>query len=123
MEYVRTIDFSALNMSAPNERWKQTLLDHTSGSTTCTIQCFKTPVGGGSPAGMHIHDVDQVFYILSGTMSIEIERKTYECPPGSLIFFPAGIQHRNWNAGTEPTVHLAFNPPMPDPTVPFGKSV
>jgi ethanolamine utilization protein EutQ (cupin superfamily) len=39
---------------------------------------------------MHVHAVDQIFYILSGTMSIEVEGKRYDCPPGSLIIFPAG---------------------------------
>ena len=72
---------------------------------------------------MHTHAVDQVFYILSGSMSIEIEGTQYECGPGSLIIFPAGVPHRNWNGGSEPTVHLAFNTPLPDPNVPFVKTV
>ena len=75
------------------------------------------------PPGMHTHTVDQIFYILSGTMSIEIEGKQYDCTPGSLIVFPAGIRHRNWNGGNGPTIHLAFNTPLPDPNVPFAKSV
>ena len=123
MEFVRRVDFAAIEKSGPDERVTQMLFDHTSGAKTCTIFCMKTPVGGGSPKGLHVHDVDQVFYILSGTMSIEIEGKQYDCPPGSLIIFPAGLRHRNWNRGSEPTVHLAFNTPMPDPNVPFAKPV
>jgi mannose-6-phosphate isomerase-like protein (cupin superfamily) len=123
MEYVRKVDFAAIAKSGANERVTQNLFDHTSGAKTCTINCIKTPAGGGSPAGMHVHAVDQIFYILSGTMSIEIEGKKYDCSPGSLIIFPAGVRHRNWNGGSEPTVHLAFNTPMPDPNVPFAKSV
>jgi mannose-6-phosphate isomerase-like protein (cupin superfamily) len=123
MEYVRTVDFAAIDASGPDERLTQALLDHSSGAQTCTINCIKTPPGGGSPAGMHTHDVDQIFYILSGTMSIEIEGKQHDCPPGSLIVFPAGVPHRNWNGGTEPTLHLAFNTPLPDPNVPFAKPV
>ena len=121
MEYVRKVDFAALEQA--NDRFTQRLLDHENGAQTCTINCIKTPAGGGSPAGMHVHDVDQIFYMLSGTMSIEIEGKQYDCGPGSLIIFPAGVPHRNWNGGTEPTVHLAFNTPQPDPNVPFARSV
>ena len=69
---------------------------------------------------MHTHVVDQIFYILSGTMSLEIEGTAYEAGPGTLVFFPAGVPHRNWNGGAEPTVHLAINVPMPDPKVPFA---
>jgi quercetin dioxygenase-like cupin family protein len=123
MEYVRKVDFAAIDTSGVNERLTQALLDQASGATTCTINCIKTPPGGGSPAGRHVHDVDQIFYILRGTMGIEIEGQQYDCPPGSLIVFPAGVPHRNWNGGREPTVHLAFNTPLPDPTVPFARSV
>jgi mannose-6-phosphate isomerase-like protein (cupin superfamily) len=123
MEYVRTVDFAAIDKSGADERVTQIMLDHTSGAKTCSINCIKTPAGGGSPAGMHIHAVDQIFYILSGTMSIEIEGKQYDCSPGSLIVFPAGIRHRNWNGSSGPIVHLAFNTPLPDPKVPFAESV
>ena len=123
MEYVRKVDFAAIDRSGADERLTQALLDRASGATTCTINCIKTPPGGGSPAGRHVHDVDQIFYILRGTMSVEIEGRQSDCPPGSLIVFPAGVPHRNWNGGSEPTVHLAFNTPFPDPTVPFARSV
>ena len=123
MEYVRKVDFEAFANAGPDERKSQALIDHGTGVSTCTINYIQTPVGGGSPAGMHVHDVDQIFYVLSGTMSIEIEGQEHDCPPGSLIVFPKGVPHRNWNAGTEPTVHLAFNTPMPDPNVPFARSV
>ena len=123
MEYVHTVDFAAIDKSGADERVTQILFDHTSGAKTCSINCIKTPAGGGSPAGMHVHAVDQIFYILSGTMSIEIEGKQHDCSPGSLIVFPAGVRHRNWNGSRKPTVHLAFNTPLPDPNVPFAESV
>ncbi len=123
MEYVRKVDFAAIDASGPDERVTQRLFDHTSGAKNCTVNCFKTPVGGGSPAGMHTHAVDQIFYVLKGTMSIEVEGKQYDCGPGSLIVFPAGVPHRNWNNGSAPTVHLAFNTPLPDPDAPFMQSV
>ena len=123
MEYLRRVDQSAMAAAAPNDRFSQWLLDHTSGSKNCSINYIKTPAGGGSPAGVHTHAVDQIFYILSGTMNLEIEGVEYQAPPGTLVIFPAGVPHRNWNGGSEPTVHLAFNVPMPDPNVPFARPV
>ena len=123
MEYIRKVDFAAMAGSGADERVMQILFDHGSGAKTCSVFCIKTPAGGGSPAGMHVHAVDQIFYILSGTMSMEMEGKQYNCSSGSLIIFPAGVPHRNWNDGSEPTVHLAFNTPLPDPNVPFAKTV
>ncbi len=123
MEFVRRVDFAAIEKSGPDERLTQILLDHTSGAKTCSIACIKTPPGGGSPEGLHVHDVDQILYVLSGTMRFEIEGKQYDCPPGSLVITPAGMPHRNWNGGSEPTVHLFFHTPMPDPNVPFANPV
>ena len=84
MEYLRKVDFARL--TAVDERVTQALLDHDSGATTCSVNCIKTPPGDGSPAGMHTHVVDQLFYILDGTMSLEIEGHAYTAGPGlSLI--------------------------------------
>ena len=119
MDYIRRIDFDAIEKSGPAERIVQTLLDRSSGAKNCMIQVIKTPPGGGSPAGLHVHKVDQIFYILEGTMDIEIEGKRHEVGAGSMIFFPAGVPHQNWNGSNEPTLHMAFNTPMPDPNQPF----
>src|ERR1700704_5222348 len=123
MDYLRHVDQTALDSSPPGVRFSEWLLDQESGAQHCSINYIRTPAGSGSPAGMHTHVVDQIFYILSGTMSLEIEDKAYEAGPGTLVFFPTGVPHRNWNGGTEPTVHLAFNVPMPDPNVPFARPV
>jgi quercetin dioxygenase-like cupin family protein len=119
VEYVRRVSDSG----GAQERFTQALLDYASGGTHCAINYIRTPAGAGSPAGLHTHDVDQIFYILSGTMSVEVSGKEYDCPPGTLVVFPKGVPHRNWNAGSEPTVHLAINAPTPDPHVPFAKPV
>jgi mannose-6-phosphate isomerase-like protein (cupin superfamily) len=119
--YLRKVDFSALSAVPPDQRFTERLLDHSSGARTCTVSYIKTPPRGGSPEGMHIHDVDQVFYVLSGTMSLEIAGERFEAGPGTLVIFPAGVPHRNWNGGTEPTVHLSFNAPLPDPNKPFAR--
>jgi hypothetical protein len=37
------------------------------------------------------------------------------------VVFPRGVPHRNWNGGSEPTVHLAFNVPLPEEGVPFAQ--
>ena len=122
MEYLRTIDQAAM-AAAGETRFSQWLLDHDSGGRHCSINYIRTPAGGGSPAGMHTHVVDQIFYILSGTMNLEIEGQQYEAGPGTLVVFPAGVPHRNWNGGSEATVHLAVNAPLPDPNVPFAVTV
>jgi len=121
LEYLRKVDFAQL--AAADNRVSQPLLDLDSGATSCSVNCIKTPPGDGSPAGMHTHTVDQLFYILSGTMDLEIAGQSYVAGPGTLVVFPAGVPHRNWNGGQEATIHLAFNSPLPDPNEPFARPV
>lgn len=119
MEYVRKVDLKELNDTS--QRWSQALLDGTLDS--CSVTIIKTPAGGGSPAGLHTHTVDQIFYVLSGTMNVEIEGTAYVAEPGTLVVFPAQVPHRNWNAGSEPTVHLAIAAPRAPSDVPFATPV
>lgn len=119
MEYLHRVDPSALASSA--RRLNQSLIDESLGIEGCAVNCVTTPPGDGSPAGLHTHVVDQVFYILHGTMNLEIAGTEYQAGPGTLVTFPAGVPHRNWNAGTEATVHLAINAPKPDPREPFAR--
>jgi mannose-6-phosphate isomerase-like protein (cupin superfamily) len=121
VEYLRTVDFA--HLSAVDDRVVQRLLDHDSGATSCSVNCVKTPPGDGSPAGMHTHAVDQLFYILSGTMNLEIADRSYTAGPGTLVVFPAGVPHRSWNGGREATIHLAFNSPLPAQDEPFARPV
>jgi quercetin dioxygenase-like cupin family protein len=121
--HVRPVDAATLDATAADARFSQVLLGHDSGARNCTISFVRTPPGGGSPEGLHTHEVDQVFYVIEGSMSIEVAGATHEVPPGNLIVFPAGVPHRNWNGGSEPTVHIAFNTPLPDPGKPFATRV
>ncbi|MSQ37411.1 MAG: cupin domain-containing protein [Chloroflexi bacterium] len=118
MRHVRRVD-SAL-FGDPLTRATQRLLDAATGARTVSISYIQTPAGGGSPEGLHVHLVDQIFYVLRGTMSIEVAGEVSEVGPGALVVFPAGVAHRNWNAGREPTVHLNIVSPLADPDLPFA---
>jgi mannose-6-phosphate isomerase-like protein (cupin superfamily) len=120
MEYLRKVDIGAL----PNDqRLNETLIGRESGVRGASVALVVTPPGEGSPAGLHTHEFDQIFFILSGTMTVIIDGSQHEPDAGTLVTFPAGVPHRNWNAGTVPTVHLAINAPFPDPDAPFAHPV
>lgn len=113
-DFVRYVDFKGLADQAP-ARATQFLLDHPNGAKTgaCIVRCMNVPPGEGSPAGMHIHHFEQVYFILSGTMDLDIDGKQMQAGPNSLVWIPAEVPHRNWNGGTEPVVHLALLTPAP----------
>ena len=111
-QYIRPVDQDKFDSLAPDERFAQRLYDEDNGAKNCTVRYIRTPAGGGSPEGMHTHVVDQIFYLLSGTMYVEINGRKFTVQPNSVVVFPAGVPHRNWN--DEETYHLAiFAPPPP----------
>lgn len=119
MAIIRAVDPDA---TASGQRI-QTLLDQEDGPDQLSLLHIETPPGGGSSAGLHTHPVDQIFYVLGGTMTVEVDGDVTEAGPGTLVVFPANTPHRNWNAGPVPTVHLAINTPPPDPDAPFANPV
>jgi mannose-6-phosphate isomerase-like protein (cupin superfamily) len=116
----RSVDDEARVARGLERRYEQNLIDATNGGMDTMVRYVATPPGEGSPAGLHIHEFDQLFYIVAGTMSIEIEDDRFDAGPGSLVVFRQGVPHRNWNAGDVETIHLAINTPMPDPDKPLA---
>jgi quercetin dioxygenase-like cupin family protein len=121
--YLRSFDRAKFEATPLTERVSSRLIDRDSGATSCQISYIRTPPGGGSPRGLHTHDVDQHIFVVSGTMSFKVGDEVFEAGPGSLVYYPAGTPHENWNAGTEPTVHLSINSPLPQAGESFEKPV
>ena len=67
----------------------------------------------GPPTSWHIHDFAQLFWVLEGTLAIEIAGERYDVTPGHLVVLHAGIPHRNWNEAGPAERHLAFLIPAP----------
>jgi len=115
--YIRQLNADAIQAScAAKQRYSQEMIGRSSGGTSCTVSYIAVPVGSGSPAGLHVHEVDQMFYILSGSLNVEVDGMVRNVNPGSLVVFPAGVPHRNWNDGPEEAVYLAINAPLSHPS-------
>ena len=120
MDYIRPASLEALK--------SQPLARRENGAMASRIGVSRIAPGGTSPAGFHMHDVDQYYYILTGTLKVEIAKETFEeasgknivtdeyvVEPNSLIFFPARVPHRNWNEGPDAVYHISILAPEPEP--------
>lgn len=110
-DYVREVDSDAVGRTPVGERYSQSLVDKAE-PRAAEIRYIRTPPGGGSPRGAHTHAFEQIFYILEGTMEIEVTGHRRTVGPGAVVVFPRGVEHRNWNESDRPTVHLAVNVPV-----------
>lgn len=65
---------------------------------------------GGYTRGHPIHtDWEQAYYIVSGTMTINMEGKEYVAPAGSYVFVPRGVEHNHRNNGQEDLVFVTMS--------------
>jgi mannose-6-phosphate isomerase-like protein (cupin superfamily) len=60
----------------------------------------------------HVHErIHDMFYVLEGTLSCEIDGEEVEAGPGTFICVPPGTPHRFSNETDEPVRFLNFNTP------------
>ena len=105
-EYLRTLDQTALDRTEAGVRFTQQLLATNDGRPLRNITVMKSPPGDKSRRGVHTHDFDQLYYILRGTLSLDIDGQPVHAGAGSLVVIPAGVPHHNWNGGDEDVVQL-----------------
>ena len=88
------------------------LANRAAGATHAAVYLAEVPAGKDGPP-LHVHEFDQFYYVLQGTLSVEIGLNRYEVPPGHLVVLPAQVPHRQWNERDEAEQHLTFIVPEP----------
>ena len=51
---------------------------------------------------LHLHEQDEVIYMLAGSMRVKLGDTLREAPAGSFVFIPRGTPHTWQNIGAEP---------------------
>lgn len=74
---------------------------------------------GGHAADRHVHDADQLYYVVEGQMHVELGEARYRAGADSLVFIPAGLPHRNWNEGPAMEFHFEIIVPSARPGRPL----
>ncbi|HEV7977154.1 cupin domain-containing protein [Amycolatopsis sp.] len=73
---------------------------------------------GGLPAGaagpsLHTHKFDQFYLVLEGLLGVQVGLTEFTVGPQHLVVLPAGVPHRQWNAGADAERHLTIIAPPP----------
>ena len=82
------------------------------GIDSCAILISRVPPGHRGPR-LHTHPSDQFYFVVEGRTTVQIGAETFEVPPLSLVRFPAGVPHCNWNATDEYETHVEVIVPRP----------
>jgi len=105
---IRTLDATAFD----REGFSQVVLaDRASGVESVSFGIFRVPAGKGTE--LHAHRFDQIYFVIEGSMGLQIGFEEYEAGPNTLVVIPAGMPHRNWNPGSVPEYHINLRAPQP----------
>jgi mannose-6-phosphate isomerase-like protein (cupin superfamily) len=70
------------------------------------------------PAQYRIHPFDELYFVLSGELNVDVGGERQVAGAHDLVVVPAGVPYRVWNAGGKPERHLTILTPEPvDPTL------
>jgi len=82
-----------------------------SGSDSFVIAEWRDPGGAADPprliAPWHVHHSDdEAWYVLEGTLRVQVDARVVEAGAGSAAFVPRGTAHTYWNPDTRPVRYL-----------------
>lgn len=100
----------------------QSLIDRSLGAQSLRMNVLQVQPGGGSP-DWHIHAFAQIYIITEGEMTVDIGNRRQTAKAGTLIFFPAGVVHRNFNASAAIERHVTLLVPEPQEGAIFDYAV
>jgi mannose-6-phosphate isomerase-like protein (cupin superfamily) len=88
-------------------------LKATSENTDGRFFLSESTIGPGFPGPpLHIHEtLHDMFYVLEGTLSVQLGDETLEAKPGTFVCVPPGTPHTFSNRSEEPVRFLNFNVP------------
>ena len=87
MEYLRKVDFNLFD----RERFSYQVLAETEN---CILVIVRQPANGNAQGPFpHYHTGDQYYYMLEGTLDVEIDGVKYRAEKDSGLFIPAGAGH------------------------------
>src|SRR5579863_3807628 len=118
MHYVSKIDQAAAPTPPRYEQHSQgfrrsTYVDRAAGSVHMGVGvCFLEPGGTIEP---HIHSFEESFFILEGSVIVQIGEQSYTVGPGHYGLISTGTRHGFRNASASPAQWLEMQAPQPRP--------
>ncbi|WP_176086130.1 cupin domain-containing protein [Martelella sp. HB161492] len=82
------------------------------GLDSCNCLISRVPPGHKGPR-LHTHLVDQFYFVLEGETTVQIGRDIFKVGPMTMVYFPAGTPHCNWNETDAYEKHFEFMVPRP----------
>ena len=109
----KAMDFAAFDWSkleAERAETKKPWLEFVNNET---MTCGVYRLAKGSKDGQSPHELDEVYYVVSGKAKFKAGDKTVDCKPGSVLFVKAKLEHRFFDIEEDLTTLVFFSKAKP----------
>jgi mannose-6-phosphate isomerase-like protein (cupin superfamily) len=90
------------------------LVNRESGSLHASVYLAELAPGASGPP-LHVHDFDQLYFVIEGTLEVQIGLAEHVVGANTLVVLPAGVPHKQRNASdTAVERHLTILVPEPE---------
>jgi mannose-6-phosphate isomerase-like protein (cupin superfamily) len=110
MRHLREVDFGAYRRDGYE-------FQHLYNGESCIVIASNVAAHAAAPTH-HVHPVDQLYYVVTGQMHVQLGAEQFVAGPDTLVFIPAGTPHHNWNEDDDDEFHFEVLAPAPLPTQP-----
>ena len=105
---IRYVDLTSFPANAHSEY----VAGPASGVESAYLIVSRLPAGA-SGSSLHTHSSDKIYFVLEGTMTVQLGLNTHKVGANTFIIIPAGMVHCNWNEDEGAEKHLTFLIPEP----------
>jgi mannose-6-phosphate isomerase-like protein (cupin superfamily) len=105
---IRTVDLSSFKGEASRE-----ILAGPGNGLDSAFIVYTRLTAGAKPHGLYTLPVDHTYLVLSGKLNVQLGADQFAAEPDTLVFVPAGVPHRIWNAASEPETDFEVISPAP----------
>ena len=71
---------------------------------------YRVDLGPGQRLPDHTHDHEEVFHVLSGTITVSLDGEETPLGPGDTVMVPPGVSHFSYADGAQASALLAMMP-------------
>jgi mannose-6-phosphate isomerase-like protein (cupin superfamily) len=92
------------------------LANRESGSGNASVYLAEMAPGAQGPP-LHTHEFDQFYFVIEGSLEVQIGLETQTVGPNNLVVLPAGVPHKQRNA-SDTDIERHFTILVPEPALP-----
>ena len=115
-----TTPFHTAFAGLPRESLFGGALERTAVRTDDALVTFNWIQPGHPEVPPHDHPYDQLSFVFSGTLEIELAGKPYPVHEGELLYIPAGVPHTGRVIGDEPVLNIDVFAPRREDYLPLA---